>query len=71
LPQLGVHVAWAAKKLLGHLCQRLDRQGGGTSTDGKVTLEFAECLGMCEGRRACSVNDELEGNVSPEGQRLD
>jgi NADH-quinone oxidoreductase subunit E len=31
---------------------------GGTTADGKVTLEFAECLGACEGAPAVMVNDE-------------
>jgi len=53
-------------QLLGHLCQKLNVQPGGKSGDDKVTVEFAECLGMCEGAPCLLVNDELEGNVSPE-----
>ena len=54
------------EELLGHFCQRLGVQPGGTSADGKITLEFAECLGACEGAPAVMVNDEHEHNVTPE-----
>jgi NADH:ubiquinone oxidoreductase subunit E len=35
---------------------------GETSADGKVTLEFAECLGMCEGAPCVLLNDECFPN---------
>jgi NADH-quinone oxidoreductase subunit E len=54
------------EELLGHFCQRLGVQPGGTSADGKITLEFAECLGACEGAPAVMVNDEHEHNVTPD-----
>src|SRR6186997_847734 len=34
--------------LLEDLSAKLGVRPGGTSADGKVTLEFAECLGACE-----------------------
>jgi NADH-quinone oxidoreductase subunit E len=34
--------------LLEHLCQRTGIRPGETTADGKLTLEFAECLGACE-----------------------
>jgi NADH-quinone oxidoreductase subunit E len=54
------------EELLGDLCQRLHVQPGGTTTDKKITLEFAECLGACEGAPAVLVNDEARMNVTPE-----
>ncbi|HEV3237756.1 MAG TPA: NAD(P)H-dependent oxidoreductase subunit E [Gemmataceae bacterium] len=54
------------EELLEHLCGRLNVRPGGTSTDGKITLEFAECLGLCEGAPAVLVNDEGRMNVSPD-----
>lgn len=36
------------EEILDHLCQRLDIEPGGTTADGKLTLEFGECLGACE-----------------------
>ena len=54
------------EELLGHLCEKLNVQPGGKSADGTVTIEFAECLGMCENAPCLLVNDELEGVVNPE-----
>ena len=53
-------------ELLGHLCQKLHVQPGGSTPDGKITLEFAECIGACEGAPAVMVNDEHRHNVTPE-----
>ena len=36
------------EEVLEHMCQRLGIQPGGTTSDGKLTLEFGECLGACE-----------------------
>lgn len=52
------------EELLGHLCSRLNVSPGGTTTDGKITLEFAECLGACEGAPAVMVNDEHRHDVT-------
>jgi NADH-quinone oxidoreductase subunit E len=56
-------------ELLSGLCQRLGVRPGGTTADGKVTVEFAECLGACEGAPAVMVNDEHRHDMTPE--RLD
>jgi NADH-quinone oxidoreductase subunit E len=39
---------------------------GHTTADGKVTLEFAECLGACEQAPCMLVNDECHGNLTEE-----
>ena len=52
--------------LLTDLCEKLHLQPGGTTADGAITLEFAECLGACEGAPAVMVNDEHRHNVTPE-----
>jgi NADH-quinone oxidoreductase subunit E len=54
------------EELLTHFCHRLGVAPGGTTADGKITLEFAECLGACEGAPAVMVDDEHEHNVTPE-----
>src|SRR6204780_2920464 len=36
------------EELLTHLCHKLSVEPGQTTGDGKITLEFAECLGACE-----------------------
>ena len=54
------------EELLAGLCQRLGVRPGGTTADGKITLEFAECIGACEGAPAVLVNDEHRLNVTAE-----
>ena len=49
---------------LAAVCQKLHVRPGGTSADGKVTVEFAECIGVCEGAPAVMVNDAGRGNVT-------
>jgi NADH-quinone oxidoreductase subunit E len=53
-------------ELLGDVCHKLGVKPGGTSADGKVTVEFAECIGACEGAPAVLVNDEARLNVTPD-----
>jgi NADH-quinone oxidoreductase subunit E len=53
-------------ELLGTICQKLGVQPGGTSADGKITVEFAECIGVCEGAPAVLINDEGRPNVTPD-----
>jgi NADH-quinone oxidoreductase subunit E len=55
-----------SEELLARLCEDLDVAPGGTTADGKITLEFAECLGGCEGAPCLLVNDEQRMNVTPE-----
>jgi NADH-quinone oxidoreductase subunit E len=52
------------EELLDHMCDRLKVKPGEISADGKVTLEFAECIGACEGAPAILVNDEHRLNVT-------
>jgi NADH-quinone oxidoreductase subunit E len=54
------------EELLTDVCRRLDVKPGGTSADGKVTVEFAECIGVCEGAPAVLIDDAGRGDVTPE-----
>lgn len=36
------------EEVLEHLCHKLGIQPGETTPDGRVTVEFAECLGACD-----------------------
>ena len=54
------------EQLLEDVCERLQVHPGETTADGKTTLEFAECLGACEGAPCILVNDECHMNVSTE-----
>ena len=53
-------------ELLGTICQKLGVTPGGTSADGKITVEFAECIGVCEGAPAVLIDDVGRPNVTPE-----
>jgi NADH-quinone oxidoreductase subunit E len=52
--------------LLSDLCHRLNVKPGGTSADGKITVEFAECIGVCEGAPAVLIDDAGRGDVTPD-----
>jgi NADH-quinone oxidoreductase subunit E len=47
-----------ADELLDHLSHTLHVQPGETTADGRVTLEYAECLGACE-HAPCMLADKL------------
>lgn len=73
---LGRHRVWVCRsltcmlrggeQLLQTLADRLGVRPGETTADGKVTLEFAECLGKCEGAPCLMIGDELHGPLTPE-----
>jgi NADH-quinone oxidoreductase subunit E len=50
--------------VLTEVCERLHIHPGETTADGKTTLEFAECLGACEGAPCILLNDECHTNVT-------
>jgi NADH-quinone oxidoreductase subunit E len=54
------------EELLANLCDKLEVQPGGTTADGKISLEFAECIGACEGAPCVLVNDEHRMDVTPD-----
>src|SRR5581483_10902485 len=54
------------EKTLQACAEKLGVRPGGTSSDGKITLEFAECLGGCEGAPCVLINDEHRMQVTPD-----
>ena len=46
-----------AYELIDHCEKKLDVRCGQTTSDGKITLEFAECIGACDGAPACLKDD--------------
>ena len=58
--------ARGGEELLDYLCQKLGIQPGETTPDGRITLEFAECLGACDYAPAVLVGDTLYKNVTNE-----
>ena len=58
--------ARGGEELLEYLCEKLNVRPGETTADGRVSLEYAECLGACELAPAILVNDTLHGNMTVE-----
>jgi NADH-quinone oxidoreductase subunit E len=54
------------EELLENLSHKWRVGPGQTSADGSVSLEYAECLGACEGAPCILVDDECHMNVSEE-----
>ncbi len=55
-----------AYELIGHCEAKLGVRCGHTTPDGRITLEFAECVGACDGAPAVLLNDEHVMDVTPE-----
>lgn len=55
-----------AYELIEHCEHKLGVRCGQTTADGKITLEFAECIGACDGAPAVLRNDEHAMDVTPE-----
>src|SRR5438874_8325190 len=54
------------EEVLQTVCDKLSTTPGGTSADGKISVEFAECVGGCEGAPCVLVNDEHRMNITVE-----
>jgi NADH-quinone oxidoreductase subunit E len=73
---LGRHRVWVCRsiscmlrgseELIGQLCEQLGLKPGHTTADGRVTLEFAECLGACEGAPCMLVDEDCHMNLTTE-----
>ncbi|GIX04183.1 MAG: hypothetical protein KatS3mg114_0052 [Planctomycetaceae bacterium] len=74
--RLGRHRVWVCRSLscalrggetlLAQLSQYLGIHPGETTPDGRITLEFAECLGACEGAPCMLINDDRCTNLTME-----
>ena len=53
-------------EVLDAMCHKLGVKPGGMTADGKVTLEFGECLGVCEHAPAMLANDKVYKNMTAE-----
>lgn len=58
--------ARGGEELLEYLCQRLGIRPGQTTPDGRVSLEYAECLGACDFAPAMLAGDVLYKNLTKE-----
>ncbi len=55
-----------ADELLEHLEHKLHVKAGETTSDGRISLEYAECLGACEHAPCILANDDLHKSMSHE-----
>jgi NADH-quinone oxidoreductase subunit E len=53
-------------ELLETVCTKLHCKPGETTADGKITVEFAECIGVCEGAPAVLIDDGARMNITPD-----
>jgi len=53
-----------ADDLLAQMSVKFGVKPGSTTPDGKISLEFAECIGACEGAPCVLINDEHRLNVT-------
>lgn len=54
-----------ADSILKHMSDRLGIRPGETSPDGRITLEYAECLGACEYAPCMLAGDDLHRCLTP------
>lgn len=54
------------EEVLAALSGKLGVAPGGTTADGKITLEFGECLGLCDFAPAMLAGDRVYKNLSVE-----
>lgn len=73
---LGKHRVWVCRslscmlrggeELLRELAEKYGVQPGHNTADGKFTLEFAECLGACEGAPCMLLDEDCHMNLDEE-----
>ena len=51
------------EEVFDHMCDRLNLHAGETTPNGKLTLEFSECLGACEFAPCMLAGDKLYKNL--------
>jgi NADH-quinone oxidoreductase subunit E len=56
--------ARGGEELLNYLCKKLGIQPGETTPDGRITLDFSECIGECDQAPTIMVNDEIHDNMT-------
>jgi len=74
---LGRHRVWVCRsiscairdgeKILNSLCHKLGVRPGGTTPDGRITVEFAECLGGCDFAPCLLVDGVLHKHLTMDG----
>ncbi|MDO4541477.1 MAG: NAD(P)H-dependent oxidoreductase subunit E [Bacillota bacterium] len=55
-----------AKDVATAICDFLEIDPGGTTDDGIFTVEFCECIGLCESSPSVMINDKPYSNLTPD-----
>jgi NADH-quinone oxidoreductase E subunit len=63
---LSCYLVGGAEPVIDYIKKRLQITNGGTSPDGRFSMEIVQCLAACDLAPAIKVNDELYGNISDE-----
>ena len=63
---LSCYLAGGAEPILEQITRRLKIAPGGTTPDGRFSLEIVQCLATCGTAPALRVNDELYEHMTPE-----
>jgi NADH-quinone oxidoreductase subunit E len=58
--------ACGGEEILDYLCEKLGIRPGQTTADGRITLQYAECLGACDFAPAMLANETLHKNLTRE-----
>lgn len=61
---LSCYLVGGAEPIIDHIARRLKIKPGGTTPDGRFTLEIVQCLASCGTAPALRVNDELHENMT-------
>ncbi len=56
-----------AERVIDYISAKLNLQPGGTTPDGRFTLEKVQCLASCGTAPAMRINDQLYENLTPAG----
>lgn len=54
------------EEVLAHMCHKAGIKPGQTTPDGRLTIEYAECLGACEYAPCMLAGEELHKDLTPE-----
>jgi len=54
-----------AQAVMDAICRTIRLEPGQTSEDGMFTLEYCQCLGMCEHSPAILINDKVYHDLTP------
>ncbi len=63
---LSCYLCDGAEKVADYIAAKLGIQPGGTTPDGRITLELVECLASCGTAPAMRINDRLYENLTPD-----